>query len=133
MKKSLYYGIPFLALPLTSLLCIFIHYVLIDINFIIYVATLISVSAVIGNLSPTNKLFDYTIPAVSAIAWISHRFIFGFLSQSDLGTRFHISIAIHYIFVDTSLLMCTIVVAVTFLASFKPTRIINILKHNKKY
>lgn len=69
MKKYCYYVIPFLALPLTSLLCIFLHYVLIvDMNFIIYATVLVFVSAVIGNLSPTNKIFDYTIPAVSAIS-----------------------------------------------------------------
>ena len=132
MKKYLYYGIPFLAFPLISLLWIYLDDILkVEMNFIMCIIGVIFVSIVIGNLSPINKLFDYSIPAISAIAWISTRFIFGFVSESDIGTRFHLSIAIHWAFMSTSLLFCIIIVGVTFLASLKPIRIINILKHNK--
>ena len=129
MKKSLYYGMPFLAFPLTALLCNFLHYVsIVELNFNIWATVFVLISIVIGNLSPTNKMFDYAIPAVSAIAWLSYKFIFGFFSKTDLETRFSIFEAIEWICVDTTQLLCAIIAVTTFLASFRPIRIMRIIK-----
>ena len=136
MKKYIYYIIPCVVLPIVGDFCWFLdHMGIVEMNFTIRAVALAIVSVVIGNFSPTNKLFDYALPIVSVIGYNSYRFIRGFFAKTDLETRFSIFEAIEWVFVDTSLLLCAIIAVTTFLASFKYIRIINIiniLKHNKK-
>ena len=133
MKKYIYYIIPCVALPLVVGICWFIdHMGIVEMNLTIIAVALAIVSVVIGNFSPTNKLFDYALPIVSVIGYNCYRFICGFFAKTDLETRYSISEATDWIFDDTSLLLCAMIAVITFLASFKYIRIINILKHNKK-
>ena len=136
MKKYSYYVIPCVVLPIVAAFCGFLdHMGIVEMNFTIRAVALAIVSAVIGNFSPTNKLFDYALPIVSVIGYNCYRFIRGFFAKTDLETRFSIFEAIEWVFVDTSLLLCAMIAVITFLASFKYIRIINIiniLKHNKK-
>ena len=129
MNKHWYYVIPFIAFPVTSELCCFINDMkIVEMNFCILIAVLFLVATIIGNLSPTNKMFDYAIPVVSLIAYNCYRFVCGFLSKTDLETRFSIFEAIEWIFVDTSLLISAVITTVTFLASFKFIRVTRITK-----
>ena len=97
-------------------------------NFIIIATVFAVASVVIGNLSPTNKIFDYALPVVSVIGYNCYRFICGFFAKTDMETRFSIYEAVEWIFVDTSLLLCAIIAITTFLASFKPIRVVRIIK-----
>lgn len=130
MKKHRYYIISCLVLVLVRFLCS----LLIDIgmNFYMLATTMVIASIIIGNLSPTNKLFDYALPVVSVIGYNCYRFICGFFAKTDLETRFSIYEAISWVTVDTSLLLCAMIAVATFLASFKPIRILNILKFFKR-
>lgn len=129
MKKYRYYVIPCIVLPFVAEFCSFLDYMgILEMNFIIKATVLAFASVVIGNLSPTNKIFDYALPVVSVIGYNCYRFICGFFAKTDLETRFSIYEAIEWIFVDTSLLLCAIIAVTTFLASFRPIKILNILK-----
>lgn len=121
MKKHWYYVIPFVVFPITSLLCIFLDSV--EINFYICATCFVLPSLIIGNLSPTSKMFDYGIPAISVIAYNCCRFVCGFLAKTDLETRFSVYEAIEWVLVDTSLLISVLIAVTTFLASFKFIRI----------
>lgn len=137
MKNRRYYIISGIAFPLIIELCLLVPYLGIssgipNMNFII-LATVCSIAAVIiGNLSPSNKLFDYALPIVSVISYNCYRFICGFFAKTDLETRFSILEAFDWIFVDTSLLLSAMIAVITFLASFKYIKISNILKNIKK-
>lgn len=129
MKKYRYYIMSCVALPFVKDLCHFLHDMrIVEMNFILIVATLAVTSAVIGNLSPTNKIFDYVLPVVSVIGYNCYRFVSGFFSKTDMETRFSIFEAIEWIFVDTSLLISALIAIITFLASFKPIRVVRIIK-----
>jgi hypothetical protein len=126
MKKYCYYVIPCIVLPFVVEFCWFLDHIgIVEMNFTILAAALAIVSGVIGNFSPTNKLFDYALPIVSVIGYNCYRFICGFFAKTDLETRYSIFEAIEWIFVDTSLLLCAIIAVTTFFASFKPIRILN--------
>lgn len=95
MKKYIYYIIPCVVLPIVADFCWFLdHMGIVEMNFTIIAAALAIVSVVIGNFSPTNKLFDYALPIVSVIGYNCYRFIRGFFAETDLGTRFSIFEAI---------------------------------------
>lgn len=133
MKKYRYYAIPCIALPFAAQFCSFLdYYGIVEMSFIIKATVLAVASVVIGNLSPTDRIFDYALPIVSVISYNCYRFVRGFFAKTDLETRFSIFEAVEWVFVDTSLLICAIIAIVSFLASFKPIRILNILKHNQK-
>ena len=133
MKKYRYYIIPFIVFPLAGAFCSVLRYTgIVKMNFNIWAIVFALASVVIGNLSPTNKIFDFAIPVVSVIAYNCYRFVFGFLAKTDTETRFSIFEAIEWIFVDTSLLLCVMCALITFLASFRPIRILRVLKRNKK-
>ena len=127
MKKFLYYVSPFILFPIISLVCVFLDEVLlVEMNFAIYAAICVFAAVVIGNLSPAKGVFDYAIPAVSAVAFAWHRFVWGFISEGDLY------MAIRWATLDLPLIMCLIVGSIVFMSSFKPIRLIYILKRNKK-
>ena len=133
MKKHRYYIISCLVLLLiTDLTCLLDNLGIISLNFNILSTVMVIASIVIGNLSPTNKLFDYALPVVSVISYQCQRFIKGFYAKTDLETRFSIFEAISWVTVDTTLLLCAMIAVATFLASFKPIRILNILKFFKR-
>ena len=133
MKKHRYYIISCLVLLLiTDLTCLLDNLGIISLNFNIFSTAMVIASIVIGNLSPTNKLFDYALPVVSVISYQCQRFIKGFYAKTDLETRFSIFEAISWVTVDTTLLLCAMIAVATFLASFKPIRILNILKFFKR-
>ena len=133
MKKHRYYIISCLVLLLiTDLTCLLDNLGIISLNFNIFSTAMVIASIVIGNLSPTNKLFDYALPVVSVISYQCQRFICGFFAKTDLETRFSIFEAISWVTVDTTLLLCAMIAVATFLASFKPIRILNILKFFKR-
>ena len=133
MKKHRYYIISCLVLLLiTDLSWLLDNLGIISLNFNIFSTVMVIASIVIGNLSPTNKLFDYALPVVSVIGYNCYRFICGFFAKTDLETRFSIFEAISWVTGDTTRLLCAMIAVATFLASFKPIRILNILKFFKR-
>ena len=105
---------------------------IVEMNFIIFATVLAVASVVIGNFSPTNKIFDYALPVVAVIGYNCYRFISGFFAKTDLETRFSIYEAIDWIFEDTSLWLSAMIAIIIFLASFKPIRILNIIRRKQK-
>ena len=127
--KKLYYVIPLIVYPFTVELCELLYEVGIggtDVPICVIAFFLISV--MIGNLTPTSRMFDYALPIVCATEYNCYRFICGFFAKDDLERRFSIFEAFDWVFYDMSLLVCAIIAVTTFLASFKLIRITRIIK-----
>ena len=91
MKKKLYYVIPFIVVPILMLLCeILDNAELLNMNTYVLCGVLALSSAVFGFLSPSNKSMDYLLTLIMPLSLFCTMFVCGFLSKSDLGSRFHI-------------------------------------------
>ena len=125
MKKKIYYASPFIIISVLLLTTDFLHKIgLIKMSPYISTALLILTSIVLGNLSPTNKKFDYLMTAIVPLSFFILMFVVGFLDKSDLETRFHLYKAFRAAFQPWVLFDCLAMALTTFLASFKPIRII---------
>ena len=83
---------------------------------------------VIGNLSPTHKKFDYVMTVIMPLAFFCFMFISGFLDKDDLERRFNLDRAFLCVSQSWALRAYFVMALTTFLASFKPIRIIGIVK-----
>ena len=99
---------------------------LIELSPYILFASLILTSIIFGNLSPTNKKFDYLMTAIVPLSFFLLMFVVGFLDKNDLETRFHLYKAFRAAFQPWVLFDCLAMALTTFLASFKPIRIIKL-------
>ena len=125
MKKKIYYASPFIIISVLVLTMDFLHKIgLIEWSPYILFASLILTSIIFGNLSPTNKKFDYVMTAIVPLSFFLLMFVVGFLDKDDLETRFHLYKAFRAAFQPSCLLKYLIMALTTFLASFKPIRII---------
>ena len=125
MKKKIYYASPFIIISVLSLTMNFLHKInLIKISPYVIFASLILTSIIFGNLSPTNRKFDYIITAIVPLSFFLLMFVLGFLDKNDSETRFHLYKAFRAAFQPWVLFDCLAMALTTFLASFKPIRII---------
>ena len=123
MKKKLYYVIPFVALPILLLLCdVLDNKKLLQMNPYIISAVLLLFSVAMGFFSTTNKTFDYLLTVIMPISLFCFMFVGGFLSLSDLESRFHLYKAVKTAFQPITLQLYFLMAITTFLASFKHFR-----------
>ena len=123
MKKSLYYVIPFVVVPVLLLLCDELHNeVLLPMNPYIISAVLLLFSLAMGFFSTTNKTFDYLLTVIMPISLFCFMFVGGFLSLSDLESRFHLYKAVKAAFQPIALQLYFLMAITTFFASFKRFR-----------
>ena len=123
LKKIMYYISPFIFIPC---LCLLLGWMsvegLININVYGFGVLLFIISAVIGNLSPNDKKFDYLITLLVPLALFLTMFFAGFLDTSEFhsghdferGWECAVQIPVMYL----------ITAAATFGASFGPIRIL---------
>ena len=133
MKKQWYYVTPVVVFPITRILLSFLAdmEIIINLNFTIIAPVFFLISIIIGNLTPTSRMFDYAIPAVSVAAYAWYCFFRGLFDEPDYdcNTRFNIVEAYEWVFSDTTLILYVIIAVTTFLASFKLIRITRIIKN----
>ena len=123
MKKKLYYVIPFLAVPLLLLLCeVLDNMNLLPMSPYILGAILLLFSGVMAFFSTTSKTFDYLLTSIMPLSLFFCMFVGGFLSKSDLETRFHLYKAVDVAFQPIALLLYFLMAIVVFLTSFKHFR-----------
>ena len=129
MKKTIYYISPFIIIPLLMFISDFLdNKDLIQMSFNISVVLLVVTSLIIGNITPTNKKFDYIMTVIMPFAFFCSMFVIGFLDKSDLETRFHFDRAFRAVFVGLKTKTYLVMAITTFLASFKPIRIVGVIK-----
>ena len=127
MKKAIYYASPFILFPI-----IFGIFTLLDeidiINsnilavflFVIFFVT----TAFLGNLSLTNKKFDYLMTGIVPLAGFFALFIALFFDEGCDGTpQLSIHHALNMEYYKIWLPIVAIMTVITFVASFKPIRI----------
>ena len=132
MKRRLYYITPFIIIPLLMLMCECLDNAgIIRMSPYILIVTLAFISFVFGNLSPTDKRFDYIMTVIIPLAFFCFMFIIGFLDKDDMETRFHLDKAFKVSLQLFALYSYCLMALITFLASFKPIRIMRIIKKNR--
>ena len=120
MKKKLYYVMPFIIVPLLILSCELLEDTeLLKMNPYIFGAFLVLSSAIFGFFSPSNKSVDYLITLIMPLSLFCSMFVGGFLSKSDLETRFHLHIAVDVAFQPIALIFYFAMAIITFITSLK--------------
>ena len=120
MKKKLYYVIPFIVVPTLMLFCELLDNAeLLKMNPYILGGVLALSSAVFGFLSPSNKSMDYLLTLIMPLSFFCTMFVGGFISKSDLGSRFHIYKAVDAAFQPIALVLYFAMAIITLLASLK--------------
>ena len=123
MKKKLYYAMPFIAVPALMLLYeLFDTLGLIQMSPYIIAVCLLLVSAAFGFFSSSENVFDYVMTVIMPLSMFCFMFIIGFLSKSDMETRFHLYKAVDASFQPFTLLLCLSMAIVTLLTSLKRFR-----------
>lgn len=123
MRKSFYYIIPFVIVPVALLLLEYID----NIGFIKgspYIVTimLMFVSSIVGVSSKTYNKFDYAMAIIMPLSLFCFIFISGFLGENDVGTRFHIDTSFRLVFQPIWLIEYCCMAISTFLSSHKKIR-----------
>ena len=120
MKKKLYYVIPFIVVPTLMLFCELLDNAeLLKMNPYILGGVLALSSAVFGFLSPSNKSMDYLLTLIMPLSFFCTMFVGGFISKSDLGSRFHIYKAVDAAVQPIALILYFTMAIITLLASLK--------------
>ena len=130
--KKIYYILPFAFIPMLMLLCdLLTTFEIINISPSIFSLVLIFVGVVVGNLSVSSKKFDYIMTTLMPLSFFCWMFIIGYFTADDLETRFNFRIAFELVSYPWTLSTCSIMLLTTFVASFKPIRILEIIKKIK--
>lgn len=120
MKKKSYYVLPFIVIPALMLLFELLDNIeLLKMNPYITGAFLLLFSALFGFLSPSDRSVDYVIAIVMPLSLFCFMFVGGFLSTSDLETRFHLYKAVDTSFQPIALFLYVAMTIIAFVASFK--------------
>ena len=133
--KKVYYIFPFAFVPMLLLLCDhLINLEIINMYPITLSLILIFGGVVVGNLSMSSKKFDYIMTTLMPLSFFCWTFLIGYFTTNDLETRFNFRIAFELVSYPWTLSTCRIMLLTTFVASFKPIRILEIIKKikNKK-
>jgi hypothetical protein len=97
---------------------------LIKFNVYAFVFLLFLVSAIIGNLSPNDKKFDYLITVLVPLALFLTMFFAGFLDTEEFHSGHDFERGLKVAFQSTALIMYLVTAVAAFAASFKPIRIL---------
>ena len=120
MKKKLYYVIPFIVVPILMLLCeILDNAELLNMNTYVLCGVLALSSAVFGFFSPSNKSMDFLSTLIMPLSLLCFMLVAGFLSESDLGYRFHTHMAFDAAFQPIALIWYFTMAIITLVASLK--------------
>ena len=120
MKKKLYYVIPFIVVPILMLLCeILDNTGLLNMSPYILCGVLAVSSAVFGFLSPSNQTMDYLLTLIMPLSLFCTMFVVGFLSKSDMGSRFHIYKAFDVVVQPIALILYFAMAIIVSVASLK--------------
>ena len=130
MKRRLYYIAPFIAFIGISLVSEYlIDFHKVNINVYVYIAMLLIVSALIGMLSPTAKVFDLIITIISPLSFCSVVFLSQLLKSGCSGKiELFFGDAFEAAFQPLSLIVYCIMALLTFIASYKPLRLLSLIK-----
>ena len=125
MKKSLLYLLPFIVIPIASVLLEYFDVY----SFNIMVVNIL-LAAVFGSISPSNKKTDLVMTILVPVSVFCGLLATLFLLTPntygrDIGTAFRVATQ------NVWLIMYLIVCVVTWAASFKPIRILSLLKKAK--
>lgn len=124
--KKLYYVIPFILIPPVVLLGEYLCFEVADLPFIAtYLCAIIVlalISAIMGNLSPSHKKFDYMIPIIMVLSLFLFQFMDGFLQKDDMDQicNWHMAFLLstnYRVWIAYGVMALT-----SFLASFQPIR-----------
>ena len=123
MKKHIYYILPFIITPCIMLLLDLLDNMeILNMSPYILLGVLLLLSAIVGFFSTTHKMFDYRITAIMPLSLFCTMFLAGFLTKSDMETRFHLYKAINASFQPICILLYYLMALTAFLASFKKIR-----------
>ncbi len=129
MRKTIYYVCPFIIVPCSCFIWDFLDkWDLLEINLYVVLATLLLISAIIGNFTPTHRRFDYIMTAIMPLSFFITMFILGFIDETDLGGRFYMYRAFEVAFQPLALMIYFMMGLTTFFASYKSFRIIRRIK-----
>ena len=114
---------PFVAVPLLLLACDILDNInILQMSSYTMSALLLLFSVAMGFFSTTNKTFDYLLTAIMPISLFCFMFVGGFLSSSEVYTRFNLYKAAKTAFQPIALQLYFLMATTTFLASFKRFR-----------
>lgn len=131
MKKKLYYVMPFIAVPLLMISCELLDNAeLLQMSPYIMGMILVLISALFGYFSPSKKNIDYLITLIVPLSLFCFMLVGGFFSM-DLGTRFHLYIAIDVAFQPMALILYFVMAIITLVSSLKFFKILNIRTASK--
>ena len=126
-KKIVYYLSPLVIFPAFFLLLLFLDgtalqdHVLIGLSYTVFFVC----SAIIGNLSPTDKKFDYLMTAIIPLVIACSLFIGLYFDEGCDGTpQLSLHHALNVEYYKCWLPVFIITAVTTFLASFRPIRIV---------
>lgn len=123
--RKLYYISPFVMVPISLLLCGYFHNIqFIEMSPCVLGAVLFLLSAVIGNLTPTDKRFDCLMAAIMPISQFVSAFVIGLWDVTEVHGRFDFGAAFQVAVQPVALLMYLVMALTAFLASFRTLRII---------
>ena len=129
MKKTIYYICPFIIVPCSCLLSEFLNKRdVLNMNPYIFFAELFIISAIIGNLTPTHRRFDYIMTIIMPLSLFISMFIGGFIDETDLGGRFYMYRAFEVAFQPLALMIYFMMGLTAFFASYKSFRLIRRIK-----
>ena len=112
--------IPFIVVPILMLLCeILDNAELLNMNTYVLCGVLALSSAVFGFLSPSNKSMDYLLTLIMPLSLFCTMFVCGFISKSDLGSRFHIYRAVDVAVQPIALILYFAMAIIASVASLK--------------
>ena len=126
MKKNAFYFLPFLLITILVLALDFLYF---SGNYIPYSSFVhvfwggvILISAILGINSPTQNKFDYLLTAVIPLTFFVIMGIIGFCSEDDLGTRYHLRLALRCAFQNWYLIAYLVSGSVAFISSYEMIR-----------
>ncbi len=135
MKKTMYYVMPLIIFSVLVSLVTFIgDRELIDHQYVWlgFYISLVLLSAIIGNFTPTHRNFDYIVTIIVPLSMFVNVFVLGHCDPAACYDRFTISRGISTAIQPEFLQIYLILALTTFLASFKPIRIVGIIRNIKR-
>lgn len=119
MKNKTYYIMPFIMIPVCMVLCELLDKIeFVNVSPYTMGAILLSISAIAGFFSPSERKCDVWISVIMPFAFLCFMFVGGFLDKSDLETRFHLYKAVRAVFQPACLVLYPLMGIVTFGATF---------------
>ena len=121
--KKLYYAVPFIVVPISILLCELLDNTgVLKMSPYVFGVVIVLLSAVLANLTPTHKKFDYYLTAIMPLALVIFLFAVGFLDATETRDGFDLNRAFKVATQPVALLMYCIMAVTTFVASYKGFR-----------